>query len=284
MKLRQLFYLSALLVVIMACTLPSSLTPTSPTETSAPPATSAPTNTPIATGSTVTLNNITFTIPPGLAKDALTEMVSAVTDPNGPTWGLAPAHSEFTLTSYQLQNKFHKPKIYVYPAQEYATLSEGATESIKRLQAGLANPNAQWPSDALPFIPFFNAAQVFAAQTQIIKFQNGSGVRFLTEYAQSFATINNQDLFYHFQGLTDDGKYYVIAILPITTPMLAADEKPDSPVPSDGVPFPDYNDPNADFMGYYNAVTAKLNATTPDTFTPNLTTLDTLIQSINITP
>ncbi|MEP7133671.1 MAG: hypothetical protein ABI904_01945 [Chloroflexota bacterium] len=284
MKLRQLFYLSILLVVIMACTLPSSLTPTSPTETSAPPAMIAPTNTPIATGSTVTLNNVTFTIPQGLAKDALTEMVSAVTDPNGPTWGLAPAHSEFTLTSYQLQDKFHKPKLYVYPAQEYAALSEGAAESIKRLETGLANPNTQWASDALPFIPFFNAAQVFAAQIQIIKFQNGSGVRFLTEYAQSFATVNNHELFYHFQGVTDDGKYYIIVIMPITAPMLAADEKPDSPVPSDGVPFPGFNDPNPDFMGYYNAITEKLNATAPDSFAPNLSTLDNLVKSITITP
>jgi len=283
MKSNRLFYLSTALILIMACNLPSQFTPTSPTETSAP-AITAPTNTPITISDTVTLNNVTFAIPRDLAKDALTEMISATTDPNGPTWGNAPAHSEFTLTSYQLQDKFHKPKIYVYPAQEYAALSEGAAESIKRLQTGLANTNTSWTSDALPFIPFFNAGQVFAGQIQIINFQTGSGVRFLTEYAQSFATINNHDLFYHFQGLTDDGKYYIIVIMPITAPMLAADEKPDSPIPSDGVPFPGFNDPNPDFMGYYNAVTEKLNATAPDSFAPNLSTLDNLVKSIIVTP
>ncbi|MEO8354588.1 MAG: hypothetical protein ABI621_01610 [Chloroflexota bacterium] len=41
---------------------------------------------------------------------------------------------------------------------------------------------------------------------QVINFQNGRGIRFLTQYAQYPAPINNHELFYHFQGLTNDGK------------------------------------------------------------------------------
>jgi hypothetical protein len=76
--------------------------------------------------------------------------------------------------------------------------------------------------DQLPTVPFFNAAQVFASNVQPISFQNGSGIRFVTEYAQGFVSINNQDLFYHFQGFTDDGNYYMVAVLPVTSPVLAS--------------------------------------------------------------
>ena len=283
MKPKSLLAISALLFAIMACNLPSITTPASPTNPGEPPGTAlVPTDTPIPTGNMVTLNNVAFTIPQDVAKDALTEMIAAVTDPNAAPWEMKPEHLEFTLTSYQLQDKFHQPKIYVYPAQEFAADS-GAAESIRRLQAILSNTTPP-TADNLPFVPFFNAGQVFAAQIQTIKFQNGSGVRFLTEYAQYFATINNRDLFYEFQGLTTDGKYYIIAILPVTAPMLAADEKPDASVPSDGVPFPGYDDPNADYVSYYNAIAEKLNTAASETFSPTLTTLDNLIQSITITP
>ena len=55
----------------------------------------------------------------------------------------------------------------------------------------------------------------------MIKFQVPEGVRFLTEYAQYPASANNQDLFYQFQGLSRDGAYYIVAIFPITVPVLA---------------------------------------------------------------
>ena len=79
----------------------------------------------------------------------------------------------------------------------------------------LGAPGAPIAVAQLPTVPFFNAQQAFASNIQILSFQNGRGVRFLTEYAQYPVSANNQDLFYHFQGLTSDGAYYIIAILPI---------------------------------------------------------------------
>ncbi|HEX9387675.1 MAG TPA: hypothetical protein VF918_15235, partial [Anaerolineales bacterium] len=67
----------------------------------------------------------------------------------------------------------------------------------------------------------------------MISFQNGQGVRFLTEYAQYAASANNHDLFYHFQGLTRDGAYYIIAILPITVPVLAETSDGGAVLPSE---------------------------------------------------
>jgi hypothetical protein len=116
-----------------------------------------------------------------------------------------------------------------------------------------------------------------AARIQLLNFQNGSGVRELTQYDQYPAPINNHELFYHFEGLTSDNQYYIIAVLPVNALMLAEDEKPESPVPAGGVPIPDGVGPN---NTYYFLVTEKLNSQAPDTFTPSITMLDALVQSI----
>jgi len=115
-----------------------------------------------------------------------------------------------------------------------------------------------------------------------VPFRNGQGVRLLTEYAQYAAPVNNNELIYQFEGLTNDMKYYVIAILPVTVPGLAEDAKPDAAVPAGGVPFPDINSANPDFPGYYGKVKQMLEGLQPGAFTPSLDQLDALIASMNI--
>ena len=132
----------------------------------------------------------------------------------------------------------------------------------------------------LPFLPVFNAGQVFHSNEQVIKFQNGTGVRFLTQYAQAPYPVNNESLFYTFQGLTSDGAYYVSAILPINAAFLSADGNPETPLPADGVPFDWNNFENV--PQHFDLVKQKLNATDPNAFTPSLSNLDALIQSITI--
>jgi hypothetical protein len=264
---------AALLLLVTACNLPNAGGPV--VQTTQP--TLAPTNTPPSRG-TVSLNNLSVTIPTSLANDALSEIVAASTDPNTPSWGIAPAHLEFTLTGYSLQNKFHQPKIYVYPTDEYAQINGNAAENINRVRSIVSG--APLSKETMPAVPSFNAGQIIAAHMQVIPFQNGSGMRMLTEYSQYFAPISNNELVYHFQGLTNDGKYYVIALLPVTAPILAETDKPDAAVPSGGVSLPVDTGPNE---AYYIAVTERLNALSPEAFSPPLTILDSMIRSIVIT-
>jgi hypothetical protein len=79
----------------------------------------------------------------------------------------------------------------------------------------------------------------------------------------------NQSLFYTFQGLTKDGRYYVVATFPISAEGLS-DE-------------PDIQDWNAFFAGYqdYLKETAnQLNAYSSGKFTPDLELIDAAIQSL----
>jgi hypothetical protein len=77
--------------------------------------------------------------------------------------------------------------------------------------------------------------------------------------------------------LSGDANYYIIAILPVTAPILPEDEKAEATVPEGGIPIPTSVGPN---QVYYFSVTEKLNSLPPEAFTPSLSALDALVQSI----
>lgn len=296
---RIFLFLSMLVIVALACDVSVNLAPTSgvPTAAETPVQVEPPTTTPEVfisltqaipgtpvPSTLVTFGRLTLEIPASVADGASGSDIPPASGDDMPIWGKTPGHMEVLLGDYYvLQGKFHQPRIYVYPATEYALLSPGAFESMHRLR-NLISAVVPLAPDQLPTVPFFNAAQVFASNIQTISFQNGSGVRFLTEYAQYYAPVNNHELVYHFQGFSDDGETYIIAILPITVPILAETSDPGAVIPAGGIPLPDINDPNADWQGYYASVTDLLNAAPPDAFTPALSQLDALIQSMFVAP
>jgi len=271
---KKLFVVFIFTLFITSCNLTQS-----PTPTIVPPTgTSMFTPTHVLThGNMVTLNNVSLTIPEELARDALLEMVSAKTD--GEPWEITPEYQQITLTGYQLEGKFHEPQIFVFPADEYAQNNPSAADQINRLKKILAGSIPL--RETLPRIPFFNAEMQIAANIQIVTFQSGNGERHLTQYAQYLAPINNRELIYQFAGLTTDEKYFILAVLPITAPILAENENPDAPVPTAGIPIPTDVGPND---AYYASITEKLTSLDADSYIPSLNTLDELIQSILITP
>ncbi|GAB4504562.1 MAG: hypothetical protein Fur0043_15560 [Anaerolineales bacterium] len=237
---------------------------------------------PIFAGTPLQFANLSLTIPPGLAVGGSGVQIPPASGEEVEPWNITPGHLELTLTAYAIPNHFHQPRIFIFPAQAYAALHDGAANNILRLQTILANPSLPLTEDQIPFVPFFNAGAAFTAQMQVIPFQNGLGVRMLTQYGQAVAPANNHGLFYHFQGLTHDGQIYVIAVLPVSAPFLAADWE--APLPADGIPFPGYDNPDTvAFNDYYRQVIERLNTTPPEAFSPSLTLLDALVESLNIT-
>ena len=252
------------------------------------PVTVSPTSTatalqPVTNEVEVAVGPLSIVLSPGLATGARGIQIPRAEGQNLPYWDLTPGHHILKLEGYLLQGKTQQPQIYVYPAQAYAEMVPGAFESIRRLDNILYGPSAPISADQLPTVPFFNAQQAFTSNIQVVSFQNGGGVRFLTEYAQYAVSANNQDLIYHFQGVTRDGAYYIIAILPLSNPRLAETSDGGAVLPLGGIPYSYFADPNADMQGYYKAVTALLNTAPQETFTPTLNQLDLLIQSMRIT-
>jgi hypothetical protein len=231
-------------------------------------------------GTPITFEKVNFIIPDGLAGGANGEIVPAANEEDGGPWGIAPEHIVLTLTNYPApSDDGFDAAIHIYPAQAYADANPWANGSITKLRAILASPGATITNDNAPTVPFNGAAaQQYAAQIQLIHFNNGNGVRMISQYAQFPGPITKNNSFYHYEGLTADGKYLVAALFPLALPLQATSENPSA----DGVAYPsDLSDVNG-LTVYYQGITDLLNNASPDSFQPSLTQLDALIQSIQI--
>ena len=276
---------------ILACSLTASPSSATQTPIISPPGNtplSAPTNSPVAQptntvapeGLQVTFASVSLVIPIGLAHGATGEQVAEVNANNGAPWEVAPAHVKLTFNGYPLPGTMWEPVLHSYPAVQFSTMDDGAAQSITSLKSVISGPTSL--PNHLPFLPLINAGQVFYAHAQILQFKNGTGISYITQFDQAPLPINNHELFYTFQGLTRDGNYYISLTLPINSPLLPADNNPNSPVPSGGVAF-DQND-FSKFTKYLSDVINLLNSASPDSFSPPLPTMYKLVNSISVTP
>jgi len=124
-----------------------------------------------------------------------------------------PAYAHFALYMEQAQ-------VYVAPVDEYLLVDELAEPTVAFLQTMIEQqiPNLDGCIPELPLSDFFRVCdhQQFHSNIGYFDFQNGSGVRFVSVYGiQDLAPVDNENLVYVFQGFTDDGKYYVKAIVRI---------------------------------------------------------------------
>lgn len=129
---------------------------------------------------------------------------------------------------------------------------------------------------ALPFLPWVNAKQSFCAQPQVIEFGNGRGIRYLSHYAQDPSPVLDQNVFYTFQGITDDGRFYISAVFPVQTGIF----------PTEPPACPQCSEANYDPIPEWTAILAtqlnELNTLPVDDFLPSIHLLDELIRSIRI--
>ena len=201
-----------------------------------------------------------------LADDLLVETIPAEELMGGA--GVMPEHVGLSFSGYVLPDTFHKPLIHVYAIRDLEAGSQAAANVVTALQQFLAEKPAA--PEGIPFLPLFNAMQAMRAQVAYVDFQDGTGVRFLAHYTQGLVPVNNDELFYTFQGLSDDGAYYVAAILPVSHPSLPADAS---------VLIPD-----GEFETHMRDMEQLLNAQEASTFTPDLMVLDAMIRSLRLPP
>lgn len=122
--------------------------------------------------------------------------------------------------------------------------------------------------------------QYLAAHIEYMRFQNGSGVRYLTFHSP--IPINEERvLTYTFQGLTNDGQWYVTFVTAAKYDDIGADGKE---LP-EGVTFNENNNGfSGDSRAYFHMMTQKIETVNPDEFTPELPSLDEMMRSLRIEP
>ncbi|CAG0946375.1 hypothetical protein ANRL1_02949 [Anaerolineae bacterium] len=238
-----------------------------------PVPTEAPTAMPVSVGA-ATYNGLSFNYDVSLAQQITTTTMPAHNPgPDAPYWAITSAYDEFNFVGYPSKNSYHRPRIEVYSVEEFSAVNPAAKEQIDQLKQLLGD--APGAPERIPLIPIFNAAQVFRSQVKYLNFQSGQGVRFVTQYDQAIIPINNKEVFYTFQGLTSDGRYYITAILPVATSALPdTDQMSQEQMQTLGT--------GEAFAAYLNEVVQMLNGLPSASFTPNLDALDATINSLRV--
>ncbi len=274
-----------LAIISIACSLGGQAATPTVAPTSAPAATVAasqpttvpPTPAPVPTATSNTsksasFNQFSFNYDLSLATDVTSTVVPGLTDPGAPEFMIYPDTTQFNFVGYKSTNTYHHPRIEIYAVADYEKISDYAKTTIANLKTLLANESTA-PDKEIPFLPVFNATQVFHAQVQYLKFSGGHGIRFVTQFDQAFLPINNLEIIYTFQGLTDDGKYYISAILPVASNILPnTDQVPADQQQTFGDTFPQY----------LKDTVKKLDAQKSSDFAPELSLLDAVIQSLQV--
>jgi hypothetical protein len=256
--------------------------------TSPPSPTSAPER---LVGQTVVFEGTSFTCPAWLAEDVAAQRVPAYIDPSGFMYDDLPEHVRFDLlNSYAMRGPLAglrslwapwlkhqtldspdiRPQIFILPTADYASISPLAAERIARLRS-LLDEGVFPAGEELPVLPTFNSAQDVRGQVQLLAFQGGRGLRFLARYSQETMPVINPAVFYTFQGLTDDGRYYVAAFFPLYVALLP-----------DQIAVDDWEAFNITYAAYLSETTAALEQLAPAEFEPDLTSLDAVVTSLQV--
>lgn len=208
----------------------------------------------------------------------------------GPYYESHPAYVRFRLLGFQGGRPYSLPlwpdenriaQVMVYRTEDFPGFGDdtpygfpGQLRSLTDLlQTGLTPERCAQPltgyDQELPFLPWLNSLQVFCAQPSRVEFSGGAGLRYLTFYGQGQGPTLDHQVFYTFQGLTHDGRFYISAVLPVATGIFPT-EAPASP------------DPN--YLSTLTEQLAQLNGQPEDSFTPSLKALDALVSSLRLEP
>jgi hypothetical protein len=254
----------------------------------------AMTSTPPSDSVLVAYRNVSLTLKTPFIGTVVVSEDMPLRDQNGPA-DMVPEYVRITINHYPLIGELsQQPRIMVYPLNDLIQSYPGAATAVSELKNLLDKKDPQFP-DKLPFWPLTSVtkvegsapetmgAQSITTQAQFLDFKTGKGIRYITQFDKTPPLpINGSSLFYTYQGLTDNGKYYIAIILPISASFLAYDSTKNTRLPEGGIPF-DWNG-SSDHGTYYAAVKQKLNTATDDVFSPRLSTCDALIQSLTIAP
>lgn len=145
----------------------------------------------------------------------------------------APEHSCFVLKDKRPLPALEEGPRYFHPAQSFICVIPLKDPSVKdfasaypRLKKAALDlqrilrerPDRIEGRREIPDVPDNNAGRSIFSKSQFLDFRSGSGILYLTQYSQELDPnpVNNEELTCNFQGLTNDGKYYVAARLAIT--------------------------------------------------------------------
>lgn len=199
---------------------------------------------------------------------------------------VAPQHFLFTLKAKNQSEAV----IAIYPIEDYRRVwipvekndSGQFDKNLRDVKKFIANKNFRVKGE-IPYLPYNAGQQTFEAKVRNFSFQSGKGVFFLIQGVQEEAIVNNEQLEYDFQGISEDSKYYILAQFSAKVSFL-----PDN---YHGGKFEDYTIPDSmnwskserkKYNEYIAKITKRLENLPSDKYEPNLKYFEEIISSLKI--
>lgn len=223
--------------------------------------------------------------PAGLARRVTKEVRPSIPfNPNEPPqlngW---PPHLRFRFDDDRPADDYFAPRqrqLLIFPVAEYRAQFTG--DELAEFDAMIASLKAMLESrpgtitETITVLPTIGASQVLRSQIGYLDFDGGSCVRFITAYRQDVGAITDADTFYTCQGLSDNGRYFVSFVYPVSSTALPASAR--------RVTRAELARIEKDPEGYLRRVEAALNRLPSRGFRPSLAQLDTVMKSLKIAP
>lgn len=249
----------------------------------------------IITEKKVEFKGVSFTYNPKISGEVETEEINEdrplerETDKPGENF---PKHLAFYFKQMDSMNH-PKPKgrIVIIPIENYRQMYavcksciESFDEQLKGIQKVSANEKFRIEKQ-MPFIPFYDASQAFQNKVKRISFENGKGFFFLTQFLIESQYINNEELEYIFQGVTNDKRYYILAQFSVRAACLPDDYDANG---FEGYKIPTYffADKSGQNQKHYNEylskIAGRLEKLPQNEFEPNLNQLEKIISTLKI--
>jgi hypothetical protein len=243
----------------------------------------------------VSYQKVEFTYADNLATDVKATVKTAcmLRQANDKPDCAAPKHLAFTLVGYgspQSENSFYEsPSIEIYPITDFrkvlaiSAYLQTFDNEVQSLQILLRKKPASWKGK-IPYLPYIDATQSFHAHLKYIKFKGGQGVGSVVRYDMENSLVRDRQLAYTFQGITNDGRYYISATFPIAAPSLNL-PKDGSITVHEGYRLPltvllsDQQEKK--YQAYLKRMKNKLEKMSADQYAPNLELLEEMIGSLN---
>jgi hypothetical protein len=262
----------------------------------------------------VNYKGVRFSFDTSIATEVKAVTLPAMTD--GKPCDIVPEHPAFTLVGFPMPKGLddRDPQIRIFPIAKFREAVAAASaedskhvvyppnptdwtvyfdEEVRTLKALIAEKptranvraviaKARRGGDCsqMPFLPMWEACQAFVAHLTYIDFKNGKGVFFLTQWDRETTQVTNEGLEYAFQGITNDGKYYVYAEFSVGAPFLPRGDESEVVAWAEKNYLLSHN--SKEYQNYLRPVLAKLEALPSDKFKPSLGSLEQLIQSLEI--
>lgn len=203
-----------------------------------------------------------------------------------------PKHLEFYFKQIDLmKHSIDKGRIVVVPIEDYRRMypisnehnyREQFDERLKGLQKVIKDKNYRM-GNQIPFIPFRDVSQTFQKKVNHFSFQNGKGIFFLTQFDIETTLVNNEGLTYCFQGISNDGRNYILAEFSLSVSFLPKNYDADE---FEGYKLSDAysgNEPKGNtYKDYVLRIAKRLDNLKPDEFEPNLNQIEEIISSLKV--